>query len=175
MFTKTFKLTQITKFSTFHSNPCYTNKYSFNKISPSFVKRHFCSKQQEITKLDSTLPKQQEITKLNTASDILVEKYPWTYRLISASISFIQYSSVIALNDHLSNFSLVDIIANIGCIYSFGHLVGLTDTNSRDFINQTFLANSALIVIILFGYCYKLMNQSGEVEKNTINISPNKE
>jgi len=169
MFNRTFKLTQITKFSTFHSNPCYTNKYSFNKISPSFVKRQFCSKQQqEFTKLDSTLPKQQqEITKLIIVSD-KVEKYPWTYRLISASISFIQYSGVIALNDHLSDFSLVDIIANIGCIYSFGHLIGLTDTNSRDFINQTFLANGALIVIILFGYCYKLMKQSGKSKKKIL-------
>lgn len=185
MFTRAFKLPQITKskFNTFN-HQYYSNKFSFNKTFIESTKRNFCSKQQqEIIKSDSIPPKQQQkITKLNTASDILIDKYPWTSQLISASTGFIAYSGVIALNDCSSNSGLVDIIAHIGCIYSFGHLVGLTNTNFRDFINQTFMAAGALIAIIIFAFCYQLINPSDDSEKGaegakkfTINITHNKE
>jgi hypothetical protein len=148
---------------------------SYNPVSLNITKYPYCTKQQpEIAKSETRMTNFDSVF-----NDTQIDKYPWTYQLIGAGTGIIAYSGVIALNDYLGNSSLVDIVAHLGCIYSFGHLIGLTDTNFRDFLNQTFLATGALIVIILFAFCYALINSKDEDSKDkkglSISIVTNKE
>lgn len=148
---------------------CSNKVVLHNQLLLNITKYTYCTKQQtKITNFDSIF------------NEAKIDKYPWTFQLIGAGTGIAAYSVVITLNYYLAGNSLVNIIAQIGCIYSFGHLIGLTNTNFRDFLNQTFLATGALIVMILiFAFCYALINSGNEYSKDekelNISVVTNKE
>lgn len=129
----------------------------------------------------SPIPVPNENTKTQEQSlydritdDEVINKYPWSFRLIAGSTGMSGYACLAQINENITTDNhIVSAIAIIGILYSFGHLIGLTATNFKDFIKQSLIAFAAIIGLILFTYLCDLFFPIKGRDAFTIKIGKN--